>query len=319
VNSILNTVCLDTLKMPAQNIQVLIDSYGERQKTGVLEVIYASEKSLYLFFRRGDIINTYLLLPHGCQPLPSERIREWIRSAGAAYVKVIPLSSFGVLIFKLLIQSFANGRAAPFSSPAELDLQLGRAVRESQPSLALVTWDSAVGCILFAPSCDPKFIFVSQDIILDEVGSYKVFSEWHENDGTLTVFNPAFSVQAWQEYYLRRAFADLFERILSRFEVMTGRVLVDSLLRLVAVFASRQNLDIVITARSVTDREVFSSPESAAASYRLLLSEVFEHFSAVIGPRLYASISREVVADLPEWEREAVQNFSLLPKGHFYE
>jgi hypothetical protein len=315
VNAIFNVANADEIKMPVQSIQGLVDAYRDHRKTGIIQLAYASEMRLYLFFKRGELINTYLVTPTEWQAFPPERGVEWMQSAGDAYAKPLPLSALGMLISKLLFQS-SSGRSESFLSPEQLNEHLEKASHEPQPVLVQVNWENAGGAILFSPQSAPSFIFISQEMVLDETGSFKVFSEWHEKQGSLTFFTPNLSIEAWQEYYLRNVFADLCGRILGRFEILTGRSLVDSVLRLIIAPAARQNLDIAIAPHSLLDREVFPSPDEAARSYRFLLNEMFENFSAVIGVRLYVSILREIVNSLPEQERGTIQTFALLPKGY---
>lgn len=304
--------------MPVQNIQALIDSYHELRKSGVVRLGYDSEKQLCFLFKRGDLINTYLVTPDKWEPLLPGHGLEWMSSAGDAYVKPISLSSFGLLMTKLLIQARSETTEA-FVHQNQLREYLETARSKPEPALLHLAWKNAAGAALFAPKNDPHVNFISQNIVLDETGSYKIFHEWEEPQCTVTLYTPDLSIEAWQEYYLRRAFANLCERILIRFEALTGRGLVDSLVELVSVFASRQNLDISITARRLEDHEVFSSPQVATQNYRFLLGEMFQYFSAVIGPRLNASTLQEIIKSLPEQEHHMLRTFQLLPKGYFYE
>ena len=114
-------------------------------------------------------------------------------------------------------------------------------------------------------------------------------------------------------------FTNICDGILSRFQALAGRALVDSLIRLTLVFASRRNLNINITARKLVDEEFFSSPQQAADNYRLLLKEMLVHFSGISGSRLLSSILREIVTSLPAQERTIVHDFSFFNEGYNYE
>ncbi len=304
--------------MPVQNIQALIDSYHELRKSGVIRLGYDSEKQLCFLFKRGELINTYLVTPDKWEPLLPEQSSAWMLSAGDAYVRPLLLSSFGLLMTKLLIQTHSQSDTTSVPQN-QLREYLEMIRNKPEATLLHLTWKNAAGAILFAPKADPYFNFISQNIVLDQTGSYKIFHEWEEPQCALTSYAPDLSVEAWQEYYLRSAFANLCERILIRFETLTGRSLVDSFVQLVSVFASRQNLDISITARKLADHEVFSSPQIATQNYRFLLGEMFQYFSAVIGPRLNTATVQEIVKNMPEQERQIIRTFELLPKGYFNE
>jgi len=303
--------------MPATDVQVLVDAYRERQRTGVLRLGYDSEEQLCLLVKRGEPLNAYLITPEKWEVFPAERVVEQILAAGDAYAKFFPLSPFSLLNAKLLMQS-SGSSVQVMANQTQLAEYLASFSSKGEATLAHLAWKNAAGMILFTQHTDPRFSFVSQDITLDEQGSYKVLCEWSEPESAVTIFPPDLSVEAWQEYYLRDAFANICESSLSRFEVLTGRALVDSLIRLVNVFTDRQNIDISIMSRKLTDNEVFPSPKQAAYVYRLLLAEFFNHFSVVIGNRLYISVMREIIKNLASPEREIATKFELFPKGFFH-
>ncbi len=304
--------------MPIRNVQVLLDSCRERQKTGVVRLGYAGEKQLFFIYKRGEMLNAYLVSPEKTEVFQAEQANRWILSAGDAYTMSVSLSSFGLLIAKLLFGSRSQPSEALMSHARLLEF-LQNAASRPQTALIHLAWNNAAGSVLFEENAEPHVIFISKDIVYDEPGSYKILSEWREVQCAVTLFYPDLETPVWQEYFLRSAFARLFQEQISRFETLTGRGMVDSLVRLVEVFALRQNLDISITARKLVDREVFSSPQHAAQTYREILAELFEHFSAVIGPRLHTGAVREIIKTLPEAERKILKMYSILPEGYLYE
>ncbi len=318
MNTIYSATFLDEIKMPAQNIQALIESYAERQKSGLIRLGYASDKQLYFLYKRGELINTYLVTPEKWEAFTAHQGMEWALAAGDAFTKTFAISAFGLLMAKLLIETHDKKTEALIQQKQIADY-LAAANLRPEASLVCLVWKNAAGAIFFAPNKDPHYNFISQEIMLDKSGVYKIFYEWDELQCAAASFTPDLTIAAWQEYYLRDAFANVCERILSRFEILTGRALVDSLVRLVAVHTARQNLNITITARKIEDLEVFPSPQDAALKYRLLLAEISNHFSAVIGLRLHASTMREIVKNLPRQDIEIMRSFMLLPKGYFNE
>lgn len=319
MGAIFTPVYPEELQISVPRIQILINSYRERKRTGIIRLGYPSKKNLQLLFKRGELLNSYLGTPEIREPLQPDQWMGWVESAGDAYTKIIPLSSFGLFVAKLLIVSDGQ-KTDTFSHPNQLSEYIASLSKKTGLSLVQLNWDRAMGGILFSGlQTDPYSLFLSQETILDEAGINKAFSLWNEPRCTVTTISPDPSADVWQEFYLRQSFADICGRMLGRFEAMTGRALVDSLVRLVAVYASRNNLEINISARKLMDREVFPSPQDAAQSYRQLLKEMFSHFSAVIGPRLLSITIQEIVASFPEHEREVIRAFELFPEGYFYE
>lgn len=306
-------------KIPVNEIQVLTRSFCEHQQTGVIRLAYESGAHLYLFIKRGEVLNAHLVAQASQESLSLEHWADWVNSSGEAYVKVAPLSSFGMLVLKMLIQS-ENGISDTSLQPDQLSEYFASFRKNSELCLLQLNWENAMGAVLFSRKEKiTHSLFLSHETILDEPGVNEVFSRWNNSHCTITTFTPVLSADAWQEYYLRISFADICDRTLNRFEMMTGRALVDSLVRLMAVFTARNKLDINILSRKLIDHELFSTPQEAAQNYRQILSEMFGHFSAVVGPRLLAITLREIIESLPDREREIIQTYKLLPEGYFYE
>jgi len=244
---------------------------------------------------------------------------EWISTAGEAYARAVPLSPFGLFMSKLLIQS-NNIKREFFYNQSQLSEYFASFNTSPHLQLMQLNWENAMGAVFFTGDATRSHsIFLSQETFVDEEDVNEIFFKWDEPRCTVTTFAPTLSVDAWQEYYLRRSFADICNSTIKRFEIMTGRALVDSLVRLVAIFAARNNLDIVMISHRMVDHEIFSSPQEAAQSYSQILKQMFSHFSVVIGSRLLAVTLREIIAGLSPYERETINTFHLLPEGHLYE
>jgi hypothetical protein len=319
VGAIFTPIYPDELQISVARIQILINSYRERKRTGIIRLGYPSKKYLQLLFKRGELLNSYFTSAEVRESLAPGQWTQYVESAGDAYTKIIPLSPFGLFVAKLLITS--DGIATnDFSQSNQLSEYIASLGKSPDVSVVQLNWDRAMGGILFSGlQNDPHALFLSQVTILDETGTNKISSLLNEPRCTVTTIVPDLSIGAWQEFYLRQSFADICGRMLGRFEAMTGRALVDSLVRLIAVSASRNDLEINISSRKLVDNEIFSSPQDAAQSYRQLLKEMFSHFSAVIGPRLLSFTIQEIVAGFPEHEREVIRAFDLFPEGYFYE
>ncbi|MDP1546116.1 MAG: hypothetical protein Q8L87_08840 [Anaerolineales bacterium] len=300
-------------------IQTLIDSFHESRQTGLVRLAYSPTENLYLFFKRGDVLASSFITPDHTQAFTHAQWREKIQSAGDAYLKPIPLSSFGLLLSGLSMQ-LQGAQAEELSTPEKLSGFFNSKTRVMEPSLVQLNWRYSAGLVFFPERKDtPHSIYVSSETVLDVDGVSYAFDEWEDSKCEASVYFPDSSVELWQEYRLRRLFADICSPVLARFEVLTGHALMESLVRLMMIFASNHDLDISISSRSLVNREVFFSAEIAASTYRTFLSEIFEHCSAVIGPRLLASTLREIVTELPAADKDMIKSYRLLPKGIFYD
>ena len=310
---------LNESKVVPSGIWTMVNDCREGKQTGALRLAANGEKSLYLLFKRGDVINSYAVSSQKWESLSSDARGAWINSAGGVYAKFIPLSAKGLLLCKLLIQN-PNENAQSVVSPAEIGGYLESQSKNPAASLVQIEGEDAVGVILFpGTSGVPYSIFVSSNSTSDQNGIAAGIQNLGRQKCSVTIskFDP--TVEAWQEYVLRQVFSDVCEYLLLRLQTLTGRAVVDSLIRLTIVFASRNNLDIGIAERKVVDGEIFPSPRHAAESYCYLLTDMLTHFSGITGSRLLSAALREVVASLPDSERSIIQSFSLFTEGYIYE
>jgi len=307
------------IKIPVPDIRALVAFCRERKQTGVIRLISNSGEVLYILIKNGNVINSYAISSQTQKPAPSESTWEvWVDTLPEAHAKFIPLSPQGLLVCKLLIQNTV-GEGKICTQPAEISEYLE--TQEKAPGISLVQleWEKSAGAVFFSNPVDPPYsLFIAQDSLQDQLGiAPAILSPDPQCTATTFGFDP--SIDAWQEYLLRRVFADIYERTFARFQLMTGRALVDSLVRLTIAIASRRHLDISISKYKVIDAEVFSSPQAAADNYRMLLTEMLGHFSGITGSRLLSSTLRETVANLSDQERDIISAFSLLTEGYVYE
>jgi hypothetical protein len=312
-------VFADEFKIPVFNVRALIEACHVRKQTGLIRLISADEKALYLLVKNGILINSYVVSTQAWEHISPETMDTWIDSAGDMYTKFIPLSVQGLLVCKLLIQN-TGGKIETTTQPLNIGEYLEMQKKSTDTSLVYFDWENSTGAVLFCKSSkSPYSIFVSSDVLYDQAGIAPVMLNQENSNYAVTTIGVDQSVPAWQEYLLRRVFADVCEHILVQVQELTGRALVDSLIRLIIVFASRRNLNIDISSRKVVDNELFSSPQQAADNYRLLLTEIFVHFSGITGSRLLSSTIRDIVTNLPVEERAIITTYPLFTEGYIYE
>lgn len=314
-----NKVFADEIKIPVSSVHRLIETCYARKQTGVVWLISIGGESLYLLLKNGILINSYLVSLQTWEHVSPESVDAWIDSADDMHAKFIPLSVHGLLICKLLIEN-TGGKIDTLTHTVDIGQYLKSQKTTTDTSLIYLDWKNSMGAVLFSVSSKSSYsIFISPDTLYDQVGIAPAMLDQEQSNCAATTigFNP--SVAAWQEYLLRRVFANVCEHTLSQLQALTGRALVDSLIRLIIAFASRRNLDIDIASRRVVDNELFSSPQQAADNYRLLLNEMLVHFSGITGSRLLSSTIREIVTNLPFEERAVITAFPLFTEGYIYE
>jgi hypothetical protein len=315
-----HNVFADEFRIPVSSVRALIESCRARRQTGLVRLVSVEEESLYLLLKNGNVVNSYIVSPQTWKAVSLETWEDWIDSAGDAFARFIPLSIQGLIICKLLIQNTA-GKTSTFTSASGISECLEAQKQASDSTLVYLDWKNAAGAVLFAggASTPPYSLFVSSGSIYDQTDIAPVIIDTEHSKCTATIIHLDPSVDAWQEYLLRRVFTNVCEHILATLQTLTGQALVASLVRLINIFAFRRSLSIEILSRKVVDHELFSSPEQAADNYRLLLTEMLIHFSGITGSRFLSSIIRDIVVNLPVEDHAILKTFPLFVEGYIYE
>ena len=306
------TVYPDEIKISAARIESLMDTYHERQRTGLIRLAYSEEKQVYLLFRNGMVLNAYLVNETSSQRL--EKWQETITSSPDSFARLILLSTFALQMCKLSLESRVD-QSKPMSAP-DLRTSLTETWRQSgDPSLFHLSWKSAEGLVFYSGiKRDEYSVFFTSNRLVDEAGITDSLALWADPQVMVTSFSMNPEQPAWQEYILRRIFAAVCKRALARYEKITGRAVVDSIIRSLVVAASRRSAEINITARQLIDREIFQTPQVAADTYRDILKTMLDQITTIIGMRLSSSILSDITAELPKDEYQIAQRFSLLPE-----
>lgn len=305
----------DEIKIPASRVHSLTETYRGRQRTGLIRLAYSAERLLYLLFQRGTLLNAYLM-----EKVNSHKVENWeeiVNSSSEAFARLVPLSPPAIEMCKLALESQAH-KTETLSAPDLRVVLDGDLVQTTDPKLFQFVWNAAEGLLfLQGGKLESRSLFFAPDRLVDEMGVSPSFSLWSEPEVQATYYMINSDVPAWQEYILRRTFGEICNRATVRYEEITGRAIVDSMIRSIALYTSRNSMEINITERQVADRELFSTPQAAADTYRALLRIIIDQIRQVIGDKLSNSILSGIMAGLRFDEFEIARSFSILPPELF--
>ncbi len=302
--SIFDKVFTAEQKMPPAELQVWVNSIRSKNKTGILRLRTSSNEPEFFFLCRA-----------GWYSISSKdsgnALDEWLQSVtGDVQGSFSLLSHLGMSHYWTALNS-VRYQITTMDGIKSLPLN------SAEPYLVKMNLDGAEGSILYKGFSDlPHSLFISENTLLDEVGIPEKLLYW-KNDPACQVsifpFDPA--LESWQIIALRKAFKILYDRILERCEKQTGRSIVASFARIIALFSAEQSVNVSVEGSQWFDRDFYPSTEEAAYYYRLALNELLEHFSAVLGPRLLSSNLLEAYALMSAGNREVLQKNTIIPEG----
>jgi hypothetical protein len=104
----------------------------------------------------------------------------------------------------------------------------------------------------------------------------------------------------------------LVTQILERFEELTGRIMLNNIIRDVNFTSAAHSWGVLIHPASITDQTIFSSPQAAAEVYSRLIEVIFGYIESVLGVDLLDLLMREAILRLPKSCRDVLKEYLLI-------
>lgn len=279
-----------------RELESYVQSCQRDCQTALIEIGNRNGSSILfgLLMVRGQLVNVYRFGD------PATRLdhTEWfevVRPALSVFgVRTLALTPHTMRLVKILIEQYRGGRTQLLHSDS-LEKTVEKWEKSVGPVLLHLTWPGADGLALLPGGGRPPrhTLFLSADQVLHSAGGMTALYGWKEPDCRLRVYSSQATGPAWDEYFLHHAFVWQVSHLLRRFEELTGRLLVNTILREMNFASSAHGWNIMVSADNVTDQAVFSSPEQAGQVYRRLFDIALHHADTVLGSDLLSILLRE--------------------------
>lgn len=294
--------------VPADQLQEVVRSYQTRLFTGLLEIGDVGGGYLDFLFCNGEIVSLCARNPGGV-----------ISIAPANWQKVIPSKSHhqhtpGILTFpphtvqlaRIYLTQADDGQSFTHQSVESLVKHLE--LCSGQPELALlhIRWEKTDGLVFLGKKQDANgFVLFADGQELPDKVSLADLASWPESNSVLTILNSKTN-DAWEVYMLQFAFSSLAENLLQRYGEVTGRVMVNSVVRALNVEAASNGWDINVIGAKVFDQAVFVNSGMARTAYKDLLIHLIKRIETLVGRNITTLIVKDVLAELDDKDLNAM-------------
>jgi len=299
--------------IPSKRLPAAILACQKDLQTGLVDLDFPGKPRHHLLFARGELVNVY----RGGDKI--ERVDPGVWSASlngsspSASMRALALTPQAVRIVKILLEQTGDTRyVAPVGN--ELEAQLESWVNHPVPALAHICWPGAEALALFpGAGISPRYtLFVAADQMLHSAGTMMAFYGWKEAYNSAVLFSSEPLTIAWTEYLLHYSFTKLVTQILERFEELTGRIMLNNIIRDVNFTSAAHSWGVLIHPASITDQTIFSSPQAAAEVYSRLIEVIFGYIESVLGVDLLDLLMREAILRLPKSCRDVLKEYLLI-------
>ncbi|PKN92202.1 MAG: hypothetical protein CVU44_16360 [Chloroflexi bacterium HGW-Chloroflexi-6] len=263
-------------------------------QTCVLEIGLAPRANLAAVLVRGQVINIYSLGPAPSRLDTGDLFSVLPNKRSTLRVRVLALTPHTARMVKILLEQ-PQDETATAIRPGQLEKAIEETGLQTAPGLAHISWPSAQGLALLPGGGQPArhTLFIASNQILHSAGSMTALYGWKETRCKLKIYDSRNTGPAWDEYFLHHAFTWQVSHLFQRFEELTGRLVVNTIVREMNFAASANGWNITVSAHNITDQAVFSSPEQAGQVYQRLLEIVLQHAEMVLGAELLSMLLRE--------------------------
>jgi hypothetical protein len=283
--------------------------------TGLLSCFYLSGRQIVFVLSSGKLLNIYLISEDSIEPLPLSAWKSVVEVMGQGVIQVRPLPVHMLRLSKILVEQRGTGVVTSVDS-SQVKSFLNHWDDNSDSSIIHIRWAAAEGIVVI-PGYDipvTDTMMVCTDRLYDSSEFETGLRRWGGNQCVLTRFNLQLASNAWQEYYLHKAFVRIADASLEEYGRFTGKILVNSIARDIHISAEKMGWSVLRENDFIVDNSLFTSPDEASRAYRDLLDTIFRHMSAVIGNRLVQTIISDITGDLEKPYARVIRRYALIPE-----
>jgi hypothetical protein len=291
-------------KSAQQPLQVLgkdeLESYVRAcqndNQTGFIEIgDPAGAYALFgLLMVRGQLVNAYRFDDPALRLPESDWLEHAVSSLPVFGLRTLSLTPHAMRLVKILVEQSRSGRTQSVHS-GSLESTVAKWQASADPVLLHLAWPGADGLAFLPGGGLPphQTLFLAADQVLHSAGGMSALYGWKEPRARLRVYSSQVNGPAWDEYLLHLAFAWQVAHLFQRFEELTGRLLVNTLVREINFSASAHGWNIAVSAHSLTDQALFPSPGQAWQVYQRLFEIIGQHAESILGGDLLSMLLRE--------------------------
>jgi hypothetical protein len=266
----------------------------KRRFTGLGKVTFASGEELRLLIQAGRICEI-LLHEHGKKK----------RLSGEHWTELFPPLSPGQLLLckspgRLLLferacfEMQAQETRQNVSAPELEKLFLSFENRESA-TIATIQWPQAQARVLFSGSMLKvhRAVFIRDVQNAEDDPNFISIRSQQDSPSRVEIYRGGLASDPWIAIHLNILFEFFCGHILRQYEYLTGKVMVESILKNVTIHASQQDWDMEGIHSNIVDQTLFDTIDDMTSAYKEILALVEGQMKSIIGASLLAMLKNQ--------------------------
>ena len=279
----------------AKEVRETIARLSQDKETGIIQITLNDRDRITLLIQNGKVPHGYLKTKEGQRRILNEEWQQLIEAEVECSVAFSSKPSHTLLQQKILLeyQDQAEEKALQTSQLVSL---IHASEKSQHATVHHIHWRNTEAFVISSgiELSQRKTLLLTSDLMVETPDALQQIFNWHETECSVTSYEGNIESPIWIEVYLNILFEWTCNQILEQYSYLTGRVMINSVIRSLLVKAAKEGWEITGTNGKVLDYTIFASPTEAGKTYRAMLHHVYNSIEPIIGPVLLFSIQRQI-------------------------
>lgn len=279
----------------AKEVRETITRLSQDKETGIIQITLNNRDQITLLIQNGKIPHGYLKTNEHQHRILNEEWQQLIEAEVECSAAFYSKPSHTLLLQKILLE--CHDQAEEKNLQTHQLASLIHAGETSQhATVHHIRWRNTEAFVISSgiELSQRKALLLTSDLMVETPDALQQIFNWHETECSVTSYKGNIENPIWIEVYLNILFEWTCHQILEQYSYLTGRVMINSVIRSLLAKATKEGWEITGTDGKVLDHTIFASPAEAGKTYHVMLKSVYNFIEPIIGPILLFSIQRQL-------------------------
>jgi len=281
---------------PVSNTQIqrTVDQFLEKGVTGLGQVSYLMGEELTLLIQNGRVYEALLQIKSRKQRVADNQWHNLFEPSRMGHVSLRECPG-RLLMFEQACFDAPAYETRNSVLNAELENLFQGLVGYESATILSIRWSNARAYVLLAGSNIPlqRVVFISQNEIETDDAALSLMSYWSEPTSEVSLHRGTLESNSWIALHLNILFEFLSAQILAQYGYLTGKVMVNALVRNLVFAAAEHQWSLVNVGNRVQDHTLYNDISDAVTAEKSMLDFIEEHMEAMIGANFIATIKSQ--------------------------
>lgn len=279
----------------SREMREAIAQFSQDRETGIIQITIGKQDKITLLIQNGKIPYGYWNTKEHHRRILNAEWQQLLEAEGECSVIFDSKSSTTLLPQKILLEYHDQAEEKTFPT-SQLASLIYSSEKSQCASIQHIRWQRAEAFVISSGTdlSRRKASLLTGDLILETPETLQQIFNWHEVECIVTTYEGNIESLTWLEIYLNILFEWACNHILEQYIYLTGKVMINSVIRNLLIKATNEGWKISATDGIVLDHTIFESPVEASKAYQVMLNNIYKSIEPIIGPALLFSIQRQI-------------------------